>query len=128
MAKYTDSQLADRVSAVLYSNSAGEIDAVDLRDLLLDFVDSKLTADASIGIPAHGSIDADDLVDNEIIVTHNLNTTFPVVFIKSSAAEGDVFSAIHFSYGPSGANDVWVHFEEDLDPGTSVEYIVVKFV
>ena len=126
MAEYTDSQLADRVSAVLYSNHAGEIDAVELRDLLLDFVDSKLNADATLGIPAHGTINANDLVDNAITITHNLNTNFPVVFIKSSV--GDIWHEVHFTATPSGANNVVIHFEEDLEAGSSVEYVVVKFV
>jgi hypothetical protein len=126
MAKYTDSQLADRVMAVLYSNNNGEIDAIELRDLLLDFVDSKLSVDASLGIPVHGIIDADELVDNEITITHDLDTDFPVVYIKSAA--GDIWSEIHFNTKPVGNNDVLISFEEDLAPGSSVEYIVVKFI
>jgi len=126
MAKYTDSELADRVRAVLYSNNAGEIDAIDLRDLLLDFVDSKLSADASLGIPAYGIIDADDLVAGAITVTHDLDTAFPVVFIKSTS--GDIWGEVHFTYAPAGSNDVLITFEDDLAPGSSVEYVVVKFV
>lgn len=126
MAKYTDIELIARVNAVLYANGSGEIDATELRDLLLDFVDSKLNADASIGTPVHGTISADDLIDNAITLTHNLSTDFPVVFIKSNA--GDVWvSEIHYTVTPSGANTVLITFEEDLATGTSVEYIVVKY-
>ena len=126
MAVYSDSQLADRVRAVLYTNHLGEIDALEIRDLLLDIVDSKLNVAANLGIPAHGFIEADDLVDGSITVTHDLNTSFPVVFIKSQI--GEIWGEIHFTQTPVGTTQVQITFEEDLAPGSAVEYVVVKFI
>ncbi len=128
MATYTDAQLVNRVNAVLYENSNGEISAVELRDLLLDFVDSKLNQSASFGVPEHGTINADDLVDGGTTITYAaLVTDFPIIFIKSPGVDGDIWSSIHYSYGPLSSGSAWIHFEEDLAAGTSVEYIVVKF-
>jgi hypothetical protein len=125
MAVYTDSQLNDRIDATLPTNHSGAIDASELRDLLKDINDSKLNAAASIGLPAHGTINADDLVAGAITVTHSLNTAFPYVIIKSSA--GDIWGEVHFSQTPVGSNQVLITFEEDLAPGSAVDYIVVKF-
>jgi hypothetical protein len=125
MAVYTDSELNDRIDATLPTNHAGAIDAAELKQLMKDINDSKLNAAATIGLPAHGTINADDLVDGVITVTHNLDTDFPVVFIKSAA--GDIWSEIHFSQTPVGTTQVEISFEDDLAAGTSVEYIVVKF-
>lgn len=127
MAVYNDSQLAGRVQSVLYANGSKDIDATELRDLLLDFVDSKINASGNIGIPVHGTIDSGDLTDNQVTIIHNLNTGFPVVFIKSFWPDSDVWSAIHFSYGPVGVNQVWIRFEEDIPAGSSVAYIICKF-
>ncbi len=126
MAKYTDSQLIARVNAVLYANGNGEIDATELKDLLLDFVDSKLNADASIGLPLNSTFNSDDLVDGAITIQHNLNTDFPIVFLKSPA--GDLWSSeIHFTATPSGVNAVTITIEEDLAENTLIEFIVVKY-
>lgn len=128
MAIYTDSQLVERVRAVLYSNGSKDIDAIELRDLLLDFVDSKLNQSASFGVPEHGTIDADDLVDGGTTITYAaLVTDFPIIFIKSPGVDGDIWSSIHYNFGPLTSGSAWIHFEEDLAAGTSVEYIVVKF-
>jgi hypothetical protein len=125
MAVYTDSQLNDRIDATLPTNHSGAIDASELRALLKDINDSKLNAAASVGLPAHGTIAADDLVAGAITVTHDLNTDFPFVLIKSSA--GDIWGEIHFTQAPVGNNQVLITFEEDLAAGSSVDYIVVKF-
>lgn len=127
MAVYTDSQLNDRIDATLPTNHAGDIDAAELKALLKDINDSKLNIAATIGIPEHGTIEAADLTDGEVTIPHTLNTAFPVIFIKSYWTDGDIWSAIHFSYGPSGSDAVWIHFEEDFPVGSSVEYIIVKF-
>jgi hypothetical protein len=125
MAVYTDSQLNDRIDATLPTNHSGAIDASELRALLKDINDSKLNSAASVGLPAHGTINADDLVAGAITVTHDLNTAFPVVFIKSSA--GDIWGEVHFTQTPVGTDQVQITFEEDLAEGSAVDYIVVKF-
>jgi hypothetical protein len=125
MAVYTDSQLNDRIDATLPTNHTGAIDAAELKQLMKDLNDSKLNVSATIGLPAHGTINADDLVDGAITVTHDLDTDFPVVFIKSAA--GDIWSEVHFNQTPIGTTQVQITFEDDLAASTSVEYIVVKF-
>jgi hypothetical protein len=125
MAVYTDSELNDRIDATLPTNHAGAIDAAELKALLKDINDSKLNAAASFGSPVRGTINADDLVDGAITVTHDLDTDFPVLYIKSGV--GDIWSEIHFTQSAVGSNDVLITFEDDLAAGSAVEYIVVKF-
>ncbi len=127
MAIYTDTQLAQRVNSVLYANTGKEIDATELRDLLLDFVDSKMNTNSGIGAAVPITIEADDLVGNGMTIEHGLNTNFPVVFIKSNIPDGTMWGSIHFSYGASSENYIWIHFEEDLPAGSSIEGVVVKF-
>lgn len=126
MAVYTDSQLNDRIDATLPTNHAGAIDAAELKALLKDINDSKINVSAGQGVSTPvDTINADDLVNGAITKTHNLDTSFPVVFMKS--ASGDIWGEIHFTYSPVGSNQVLITFEEDLAAGSSVEYIVVKF-
>jgi hypothetical protein len=127
MAVYTSSQLADRVREVLYSRtSIDKIDALELQQLLLDFVDSLLNVSAGSGVAVSLEIAQSELVDNAVTKTHGLNTDHPVVFIKSSS--GDQWGSIHFTASPVGSNQVLITFEEDLSVGSSVDMIVVKFV
>lgn len=127
MAKYTDSELLTRIEEVIYTNNTGDIDAIKLKQLLIDFMDSKLSSQSSTsGIPVYsGTIAANNLVDNGITITHNLNTLIPVVYIK--AANGYMYGQVNFSYKAVDADNVLIQFEDVLTPGSSVEYIVVKF-
>lgn len=127
MAIYTDEQLIQRANDVLYPNALGEIDADEVRQLIIDLIDSKKSVNEESGATVYsGTIDYEYLTDNTINITHSLNTSMPYVIIKSPT--GDIWGEGHFTTTPYTVDVVTITFEDgEITEGQSVGFVVIKF-
>jgi len=120
----TDTELKDRIKAVIKTNGVGGITGQIEQDVFVDFVDSvaawinNLTFDPTALLAVIEKlqgvttpIDADDLDENNTItVVHNLSSVMP--FVQVSDASGNLYNPSNYSISNVQASQYNITFAE----------------
>lgn len=129
MTYYSPSALLNRISDTLYANSLGEIEAPELKQLMIDFLDSlQPRASASgegVSVMPYDVLKSDLDGNNEIVIAHNLDTLKPVCFLFDN--EGNQLFEIHYTANPEDANNVRLKIEDVMPEGLAYSLLIIKF-
>jgi len=129
MTKYSEAALVSRINETLYSNNMNEIDALEMRQLMVDFLDSLQLRGVQAGsIPVYsGEIINSQLDENKkIIINHNLSTNLSLLFIFNNL--GQQLGDIYYTCTLQDENSIEIEFEDNIPAGVAYKYIIAKLI
>ena len=129
MTKYSEAALVSRINETLYSNNMNEIDALEVRQLMVDFLDSIQLRGVQAGsIPVYSNEIINSQLDEnkKIIINHNLSTNLPLLLLFNNL--GQQLGDIYYTYTPQNENSIEIEFEDNIPAGVAYKYIIAKLV